>query len=450
MGDPNPNFTDNDDGLLGAQSGADSNRIKLPEYFLAQWGAGVRTDAAQSYFTNGMSNLVCFLIGPTQAHSTSPAGSSDYVLEQYIPSNLYEPIFLSDGSVNPNNYWAAYVSETVTTYKQWIHIWEVWNEPDWVSDYTTTEKWSTTAPTAADLPRFNGSIYDYIRMLRITTAVAKSIDPKAQIALGGIGYPTFLSALLRYTDNPSDGSSTSDYPSKGGAYFDVLNFHYYPIYTPGNSDAAVAGFLSLKSQMGAQLKTAGITGKSWNATETGAPRYAVGGDPGGDDYAKNYIMKVMLEAHLSGMIGVDWFDLSDGAAEGASTSSYDYMGLYDDIATLPATSDAVRTDTGWAYTTLGKLLKGARVDTTETTSLALPSTVSGGAFKTADGHEAYALWAVASTGESGAESYDLATPRGITAYAWDYSKTSTTQTLNASNGKVTLALTSSVQIFVAQ
>src|ERR1700722_17265172 len=32
-GHVNPNFTDNQDGLLGTLAGADSNRIKLPQYF---------------------------------------------------------------------------------------------------------------------------------------------------------------------------------------------------------------------------------------------------------------------------------------------------------------------------------------------------------------------------------------------------------------------------------
>jgi hypothetical protein len=449
MGDPNPNFTDNDDGLLSAQAGADSNRLKLPEYFLAQWGATVRTAAAASYFTNGMSNLYCFIIGPTQAHSTAPAGSSNTALEQYIPANLYEPIWNSDGTVNPNNYWAAYVSLVVTTYKPWVHNWEVWNEPDWVSDSSLPATWATQPPTAANLPRFNGSIFDYIRMLRITSAVAKKIDPTAQIATGGLGYPTFLAAILRYTDNPTDGSVTSDYPSKGGAYFDVMNFHYYPVFAPGNSDQGVAGFLSLKSQFAAALSAAGIPGKTWNATETGAPRFAVGGAPGGDDYAKNYVMKVMLEGQLNGMVGIDWFDLSDSAAPDASTSSFDYMGLYLDIASLAATTDAVRNDTGWAYTTLGKVLKGAKVDTAGTAALALPATVGGGAFVTAAGKKAYALWAIASSGESATASYDLAAPNGVTAYAWDYAKTAAVQSLPATAGKVTLALTSSVQIFVA-
>jgi hypothetical protein len=446
MGDQNPNFTDNDDGLLGTLAGADSNRIKLPEYFLDQWGVGIRTDAAASYFTNGMSSLVCFLIGPSASHSTAPAGADNATLEQYIPNDLDQPIFAADGTVNPGNSWAKYVEETVTTYKPWVRIWEVWNEPDWTPNYATTMTWATAAPTKADLPRYNGDIYSYVRMLRITSAVAKKVDPTALVALGGIGYPTFLSAILRYTDNPADGSATADYPSKGDAYFDVLNFHYYPLYTPGNSDAAADGMFQLRDQFQAELAKANVTGKSWNATETGAPRYALSTYPGGDDYAKNYLLKVMLEAHVQGMIGLDWFALTDGATIGSSTDSYSYMGLYLDTAGLTATSAAVKTDPGIAYTTLGKLLKGALVDTAATTALALPSTVGGGAFVAADGRHIVALWARGSS-EAAAATYALAATGPVTAYAWDYASTGATKSIAPASGTAMLSLASTPQFF---
>jgi hypothetical protein len=441
----NPNWTDDMGGWLGTQAGADSNRMKLPEYFLDQWGVGIRTEAATSYATNGMSNLVCFLIGPSDAHSTEPSGTTNS--DDYIPRNLYEPIFQADGTANPNNYWARYVEETVTTYKPWVRIWEVWNEPDWTPNYATTQGWASKAPTVADLPRFNGAIFDYVRMLRVTYAVAKKVDPTAQVALGGIGYPTFLSAILRYTDNPANGVASTDYPSMGGAYFDVLNFHYYPLYTPGNSDAAAAGMFSLKAQFAAELAKANVTGKSWNATETGAPRYALGTNPGGDDYAKNYLLKVMTQAQLEGMIGLDWFLLSDTATPGGSQDPYAYMGLYLDIASLTTMQSAVKSSLGVAYATLGKLLKGARVDAARTAALALPANVGGGAFQAASGHTIVVLWAKASSGEAATATYALSAGGAVTSYGWDYASTGTTSSLAVTAGRTTVALTSTPQFF---
>ena len=53
-------------------------------------------------------------------------------------------------------------------------------------------------------------LFEYIRLLRVTRAAARLADPGARIAVGGLGYPSFLSALLRYTDNPDDGSVSAD------------------------------------------------------------------------------------------------------------------------------------------------------------------------------------------------------------------------------------------------
>ena len=56
----------------------------------------------------------------------------------------------------------------------------------------------------------------------------KSVDPDAYVTVAGTGFPSFLDAILRNTDNPEDGSVTAEYPLGGGAYFDVMGFHSYP------------------------------------------------------------------------------------------------------------------------------------------------------------------------------------------------------------------------------
>ena len=60
--------------------------------------------------------------------------------------------------------------------------------------------------------------------------MAKKVDPSCFVSSGGLGYPEFLDAILRYTDNPTDGSVTADYPAYGGAYFDWDSYHQYPQY----------------------------------------------------------------------------------------------------------------------------------------------------------------------------------------------------------------------------
>lgn len=100
-----------------------------------------------------------------------------------------------------------------------------------MSDWHVVDGWKTAPPSKADLPRFNGSIFDYVRMLRIAKEGATKADPEAMIATGGIGYPPFLDAILRYTDDPEGGAVTTAYPSTGAAYVDVVDFHFYRIFS---------------------------------------------------------------------------------------------------------------------------------------------------------------------------------------------------------------------------
>lgn len=446
----NPGVTDEQSAILARGAGANSARISLPERHLEQWGYEIEAGDNESYVKNGITRTVAFLSGPTEAHSSAPAGTPDWQRDHYMPKNLHEPIFLGDGSVNPDNYWATYVHKTVSTYKPWIKVWSVWNEPDWVSDWKATTTWGSEPPTKEQLVRFNGSIFDYVRMLRVTHEVAKKADPEAMIAVGGLGYPSFLSAVLRYTDDPAGGAVSADHPEKGGAYFDVVDMHYYPIFSPGNSDQGVDGFLKLKGEFQAVLDAAGASPKAWVVTETGAPRVAMQGQNGSPEYARNYLLKVMTAAPRDGIMGVDWFILGDG--KDPSAGPFETMGLYENLEGLPSIDKAVLTSTGQAYATLGTLLDDARFDAEATSALALPEGVDGAAFRlSADpgAKRAYVLWARASAGEDASTSYSLAVPGNVRVHAWDSAKNGGAGTAVANTGgKVEIALESTPRIVI--
>lgn len=449
FGHPNPKWGDPDDAFLSAEAGANSARLKLPETHLETWGYEIEVNDMKKYADLGMSDHIAFLITPTAEHSTAPAGIPSWQLEYYAPTNLYEPVFLPDGNINPANYWGAYVYKTVTTYKSWVGMWEIWNEPDWVSNWQVTQKWDTEPPAKADLVRFNGSIFDYIRMLRVSTEAAKKADPNAKIALGGIGYPNFLSAILRYTDNPVDGAKTAEYPETGAAYFDVVSFHHYPVFAPGSSDEGVAGFLDSYTELGKRLTNAGVSGKTFVVTETGAPHVQVGTAPGGSEYAPNYLVKVMTAAQAAGIGRIDWFVMSDGRPLGASTNSFDYMGLYLDVSMLGQTSEAKRTESGTAYRTLGKLLSGARFDAATTMALGLADNVDGRAFQLADMRRAYVLWAkTKGSSETASGMVDIKTDKPLQAFGLDYGDTGMMEEKTPASGMVTVQLGGTPTIFV--
>jgi hypothetical protein len=432
-----PPFTDDQTSQLASMSGSDAVRVKLPEGFLVQWGYDILVPTMQTRATYGMSNHMSWLCAPTQAHSTAPANGD---LEYYIPSNLNEPIFDATGNVNANNYWASYVSQTITTYAPYIKVFSVWNEPDWVSDYSTTQKWPASPPSVADLPRFNGTIFDYARMLRIAKVVAAKISPDVRIATGGLGYPTFLAALAQYSDNPNGGQITADYPAAGIDYVDVLDLHYYPLYTPGNSDAATAGLIAHRDSFAKVLSDAGLPSRPVVYTETGAPHVQVGTLPGSAAYARNYYLKAMVMGQAAGISAIHWFDLSDGAD--TSSDSYQSMGLYSNLSSAQTVAAGTKTDTGVAATTLGTLTKGLTYSASA--QITPPANVT--AVTLSGTKRVLIAWATTTDGNEDA-SASISLPFAADEKMWDYATTNAS-TSHASGESV--ALGSDPRFFVEQ
>lgn len=433
-------FNDVQTASLGRKAGARSHRHKLTEPFLDQWGDTIHVNELTTMSAAGDGDFICFLIGMSAAHSNAP--SADKV-EYYSPKNLYKPIFLANGDVNPENYWAAFVARAVTAYKPFIHQWEVWNEPDQVGgNWQATTKWKTEAPKPADLVWWNDSIYAYVRLLRVTYEVVHKLDPDGKVTLGGIGYPSFLSAILRYTDEPNAGAVDGEHPQKGGAYFDTVSFHYYPVFGPGNSDVGAAGLIEAQAKLQAELDVAGVTGKGFVVTESGAPRVKIGDAPGGVEYARNYLVKAMVLAQLAGIERIDWYLLGDTADAGASQDNFRYMGLYENLTKATNEASAVITESGIAYATLSGQLAGAKADVAATAALGLGAGTQGVALQTASGGKAYVVWAEASD-ETGSGKVTLPASGAVTVRAWDASKTQQTKSVTPSGGHVEIDVGSS-------
>jgi hypothetical protein len=289
---------------LSTFAGYDGQRKKLPEQHFQNWGFGIELGDAQTNTRLGILDVVGYLATPTKAHSSNATDNS----ELCYPDNLYEPIWLSDGSVNPKNYWAAYVYKTVEIYKDHIKIWETWNEPDYTRNYNAVGDWEKNPPNPKDLSHWYGTIFEYIRLLRITYEVAKKVDPECWVATGGLGYTSFLDAIMRYTDNPDGGKVTNEYPAYGGAYFDCDAYHQYPqygttdietgeSYNDNGSDILAKKVVILKKSHHYITKKYGFgvkyPDKIFINTETGL-NSAAGNGVGGDLVRRNWILKLAL------------------------------------------------------------------------------------------------------------------------------------------------------------
>ncbi len=69
--------------------------------------------------------------------------------------------------------WAAYVTQTVRRYRNWIHAWEVWNEPD--------------QPGLLAGATQDETLRNYADLLRRTHAAAREADPHCLIVGGALG-----------------------------------------------------------------------------------------------------------------------------------------------------------------------------------------------------------------------------------------------------------------------
>ncbi|MEM8527555.1 MAG: hypothetical protein AAGG68_23135 [Bacteroidota bacterium] len=433
--------------------GINTLRPALPDFFLEQWGYDIRVKTFQSHVQKGATENVVFIGYPSEAHRSQEEHCPGIRSEMF--ANIYEPIWDNGANGTPyneENYYAAYVHEMVSRYGEYIRFYEVWNEPDFpkvsflVQNREDPRNWWDNNPNPCDY-ELRAPIFHYIRLLRITYEVVKTLDPDSYVAVGGLGKTAFLDAILRNTDNPKEGEITENYPLKGGAYFDVLSFHSYPhidgsLRTWNNarrafdydrhSDAAVDGMLRLRQEFEDVLFDYSYDGKTfpekeWLLTETNLPRIAVEDRIGSSEAQVNYLMKCMVEAQRANILQVHPYKLGD-TDRFAGNSEFDPMGLYDNLENHPPYT-ATANDAGIAYKTLSDALHNHTFDATQTEKMNLPKTIRGAAFKNIDGQYTYIVWVRTSIDQSeqAAATLDLSAllnSNVLIGKKWNYSITS--------------------------
>ena len=438
-----------DEQLAGAvrAAGGTTLRVTLPEQFLAQWGDSVRRPTFAYYADSlGLRDLVCFVGEPAPAHR-DPVVYPGCEEPSKLFANLYEPIWNPDSTINPNNYYAQYIYKLIKLYGRHVRVWEVVNEPDFVT-YASPREWTGRAPHPAETVNLQAPIYRYIRTLRITWEVVKKYAPEDFVTPGGLGYPEFLDALLRYSDNPRDGALTRDYPAAGGAFFDVLDYHVYPSYYlrqrawrrggqfeyARHSDAAAAQVLGHKAAMEAVLHKYGYDGKAYPrkhflVSETNISRRPAEWRYGSDEMQRNFGIKALVLAQKNAIRQLHFYHLAETAPApppGTSVTGaeeFGLMGFYKSFThALPGQQQL--TPLGQAVQGTSLLLRGLAYNPTRTAALNLPPTVDGAAFGDS-ARTVYVLWARTQTDQSEAAWATYTFPAAwnlgrVRAYAWNH------------------------------
>ena len=446
--------------------GGKAFRTQIYDNYLGWYGDSSLLSDYEHLKMLGSTETTVMIGGPRDANKWDTAFYTGTDSKAKVFKGLYEPIFIN-GEVNPNNTFAAYLYKVVKIYGKYIKFYEVWNEPDftygdggWLGDSNPPNpgSWFFRDPTPEDLVNLRTPVQYYIRMLRISWEVIKKYQPNAYVCTGGIGNRSFLDALLRNSDNPDAGKVTTDFPLKGGAYFDILSFHTYPefllrnwaeagepasadgFYYYRHSDSAIAKHLMIKNRMDDLLHSYGYDATNYPAkqficTETGMSRQTDATQFGGNEVQRNYMIKAHVKTQMDGQIKQTyWFSTADGA--NAANDHWDAFGCYYYFGDKQP-YNATPTDQGIALKTTSDLLYGRTYDAAQTSALNLPTTIDGGAFKGKDGSFVYVLWAKTSTDLSEKATAKISFPASIISSGyvvkkdWNFSNTDSSTILNS-------------------
>ncbi len=408
-------------GIVGA--GAKAIRPSLPSIFVENWGLDIRKPTFAHYGQLGLEDLTCFVGYPSDAqrdqNTYNGCGAQSTMF-----ANLYEPIW--DGGANgtpynENNYYAAYLYEVVSNYTDHVKFWEIWNEPGFDLTFNTAWRppgdpvgnWWDRDPDPCEYI-LRAPIEHYVRTLRISYEIIKSISPDDYVAIAGVGSESFLDAILRNTDEPTEGKVTAEYPLGGGAYFDVMGYHSYPDIdgTIRYWDSNIGGFVYSRHSDGAAngisvrqdlyqnvLNNYGYDGttypkKEWIITEINVPRKTFKEDSMGDPQLQiNYMAKAVVRAMKDNVRQMHIYSIFEEEIEANATEEFHLLGLYENLDFNSPYDNLKINDQGIAYKSASDALFGTVYDDAKTQSLNLPSSMDGGAFRDPQGNYVYCLWA---------------------------------------------------------
>ncbi len=409
------------EGVIGV--GAKAIRPSLPANFIDTWGLDLRLPTFGFYQELGLEELTCFVGFPAESQrdqrSYGGCGAQSTMFE-----NLYEPIW-DDGAngtpYNEDNYYAAYLYQVVSTYTDYVKFWEIWNEPGFDLTFNTAWRppgdpvgnWWDRDPDPCEYI-LRAPIEHYVRTMRISYEIIKSISPDDYVAIAGVGSESFLDAILRNTDEPTDGSVTPEYPFGGGAYFDVMGFHSYPDidgtireWDPSinnfrwsrHSDGAANGISVRQGLYKDVLANYGYDGvtfpeKEWIITEINVPRRAFRDDSMGDLQAQiNYMPKAVVRSMKDNVRQIHVYSIFEEETEANATEEFHLLGLYENLDFNAPYDNLTMNQQGISYKGASDALFGTVYDEAKTQELNLPFSMDGGAFRDADGNYVYCLWA---------------------------------------------------------
>jgi len=181
-----------------------------------------------------------------------------------------------------------------------VRYWELYNEPD------NTDAQLAMEGRGWGFWGFHGA--EYARMLKRVYPAVKIASPAAQVVFGGVAYDGFIPH-----DGPFNPRFTDDVLAAGGGpFFDVMNFHYYPLFA-GNWREFGIGIVGKAAAVRAVLAQHGLE-KPLMLTEAGSWSAASPPYPSTTPQEQaNYVVQLHARALVADMRAVCWFTYDDVA-----------------------------------------------------------------------------------------------------------------------------------------
>lgn len=192
-----------------------------------------------------------------------------------------------------------------------VLYWELFNEPD-ANDTQIPFRWGNDGAA-------------YANMLAEVYPVAKAANPAVQIVMGGLAYDWFEEQGGPFVRNFLPDVLAAG----GGAYFDVANFHYYPLFAPNWTDDSSLGLIEKAEDVRSVLATYGYV-KPLVITEAGWHDNDVVGVPSTPEEQARYLIELFTESMAADLDATIWWMLYDPGG------FYPYNnGIVTNDATLP-------------------------------------------------------------------------------------------------------------------
>ncbi|MFB2599455.1 FlgD immunoglobulin-like domain containing protein [Herbiconiux sp. P17] len=248
-----------------------------------------KTDQAVAIASSRNINIVAKLFYTAPWATSAPPGTPADDARYFAPANLNE--------------YASYVQAVVSRYKDQIHVWEVWNEPN-------IQQYWKPAPNASA----------YAAMLKIAYSTIKSVDPMATVLTAG-----FAGFDDAYMKGLVDAGAVNS--------FDGLAIHTYVDGLPETStlDSLMSGAEAWMARNRPD-STLWITELGWSTCGSCSGKVS-------DSQQADYLSRAMLDALKHDVKGAMWFSLRE---LGDSTSLIDNYGLVTTAGSLKPSYGALK------------------------------------------------------------------------------------------------------------